>query len=229
MIQFILLCNLKNYLLEVIKSAFSKYQFANAHPVDCWRASWCQFNWTIITLSFYYIYMPRSTVILCKLNCKFIQWLLGLSIVLASLISGPPSFIYPWIGPVCFSLIFFWNSKSHPSTVPPLMPPTSFLLVGERICYRLLCSLLTPPPFIFFLLPVISPLVIFLFSIFPRILIFGSTDFLEVAVFIHLSTSFVLWISVCFCVFRWNVPLFCSLYSVQYFLEFHCNFFQVEL
>ena len=36
----------------------------------CCRASWCQFNWTIITLSFYYIYMPRSTVILCKLNCK---------------------------------------------------------------------------------------------------------------------------------------------------------------
>ena len=26
--------HLKNYLLEVIKSAFSKYQFANAHPVD---------------------------------------------------------------------------------------------------------------------------------------------------------------------------------------------------
>ena len=70
-------------------------------PLICWRASWCQFNWTIITLSFYYIYMPRSTVILCKLNCKFIQWLLGLSIVLASLFSGPPSFIYPWIGPVC--------------------------------------------------------------------------------------------------------------------------------
>ena len=144
MIQFILLCNLKNYLLEVIKSAFSKYQFANAHPVDCWRASWCQFNWTIITLSFYYIYMPRSTVILCKLNCKLIQWLLGLSIVLASLFSGPPSFIYPWIGPVCFSLIFFWNSKSHPSTVPPLMPPTSLLPVGERIYYRILYSLLTP-------------------------------------------------------------------------------------
>ena len=97
----------------------------------CCRASWCQFNWTIITLSFYYIYMPRSTVILCKLNCKFIQWLLGLSIVLASLFSGPPSFIYPWIGPVCFSL-FFLEFKESPINSTPTNAPDFFTTGGRE-------------------------------------------------------------------------------------------------
>ena len=71
--------------------------------------------------------MPRSTVILCKLNCKFIQWLLGLSIVLASLFSGPPSFIYPWIGLVCFSLNFFEFKESPINGTPtnaPVFSPT---------------------------------------------------------------------------------------------------------